>query len=117
VGAILRVILGFGAKYWITGAVIAGGVALAAATYAGAVQWGISLRAAKVQKQINERVKAVRNKNFDVDRTTIENDSSLSQRLQEIENTWTPQKPLEQPRLPSDHPSLLWDAPKKTSSP
>ena len=88
-------LLGGKAILWVIGSL--GIVAFVGAVLTGAVNVGIALRSAKVEKAINERIREVRDTNFKVDRKTIDSDTALSHRLQEINQTWSDkqQQPLQ----------------------
>lgn len=81
--------------------VAAAGIAAAVTALGfGLIEYGISLRAAKVQEQLMEQTKINRERNFTVDRSTISKDAALTLKLQEIEQTWG-SKPLPQDSQPS----------------
>ena len=93
-GFLARLGIGMAAGGAITWLAAAGIAAAIAAIGFGLIEYGIFLRASKVQDQILQEVKINRERNFQVDRKTIDKDSILRERLDEIERTWAPPKPI-----------------------
>lgn len=90
-GRIFGGIIGGAAIKWLAAAGIAAAIA---GTAFALIEYGIHLRAAKVKDQINEMVKENRDRNFTVDRKTIDRDAALTLRLQEIDQKWSGKEQL-----------------------
>lgn len=83
-------------------ALLFGGIAtLIAGSYWAAVEYGVSLRGAKVDRQIIEREAVVQEQNYTVDQLTIQDDAGLEQYLRREKEKWmgtTSQKPSPPPQ-------------------